>query len=1230
LIDGSKRITVPVTGCCSIKQLSFLSLVGEACMPRTQVWVGLRFLCLSILVLISLGHSASAQQATGTILGTVSDPQGAVIPDASVTATNSDTNFTRTVPTGSDGAYRISNLPVGNYEVRITKDGFETNDRKGLVLEVGAEAVVNVAMTVGTTSQTVEVSSSSVPLVETTSSAVGGVVDEQRVADLPLNGRNWSQLSLLQAGVAQSFLTQPSPTGGNGGFGGGTVFVANGATPRANNYMLDGAYLGTMWGFNGSSATGNSLGIDGIQEFRVVTSLFSAEYALAGGSQTIIASKAGTNAFHGSGFEYLRNSSLDARNYFDALDPLNVRGFGTDKSEAFPDKRLPPFHRSDFGGSFGGPIKKDKTFFYATYERLVEHKGLSTIDTTLPPACFTNGTFDGVINPTLPASCAPFLTQAQIATLPSNSVPYVNPTTGQITITPVIQEMIMKSESGGALNPALFPSGALWPAPNLVGPNPLVNNYTFPAIQDTIEQYGQLRFDQTFSASDSAFVRYTHDQAFQDIPGAFIFFHGIQTSIGQFITASESHVFSPNFLQTLRFSLSHSRIGLNTLGEPGDNQKSLVNQNGPGAISVTGYTGPGVPLQPSNYYQDVFMTSDDYVWTKGKHSFKIGALWGHWVNPNAGVKFLSHGSIGFANLSQFFTSQYSSISYEPPTTNLTETTAYNTIGFYVQDDYRFTPRLTLNLGLRYEFATTPYGPDNNVYSLRSTLTAQPPNFGILGAPYSNAATHHNFSPRIGFAWDVFGTGKTAVRGGGGVYYDVGNQGQLAAAVNYDTPPRTYDYGFSNPVINQLATTASGVGILDTFTLARNGCADISNPLKPPCTIAGVDYNFQQPSRGQWNLTVDQQLPWQMAVSVSYVGSVGWHLWTQIDQNYENATILANGSYTSAVQTDSRGYPIYCVAEASGICQFSDPALNGGLSTTAQAAAISGLAFHRVNPTLGESDWELAAGRSWYHSLQVVVNKRISKGLQFQNAFTWSKNMDNAVAGALGDSAINAVVPTGPNPHSLNYNDAPAAYDIALNDRFNTIYHFGNLSGNGILEKFTNGWWMSSIITAQTGYPFNVTISGNRLLGVSQIGSIVPNRAANYNPNTVIIGKQTEWFDPTQFSLPTAGTDGSAGRDFLRGPGLANVDLSFVKDTKVGWLGEAGSVQFRAEIFNILNRANFALPSSAVYSLAGGAAQASTPSGQIGASGLSPLGTAGLISSTVTTSRQIQLALKVTF
>src|SRR6266566_2811598 len=331
---------------------------------RSGVLAALIIAAATLLLMFAV--TGTAQQNTGTILGVVKDSSGAVIPGAGVTVVNEETNLTRTVITGENGAFRAPALPVGRYTVRVELAGFRTQTQRGLILEVAQELVVNPILEVGAGPQQEVTVSSEAPLVNTTSSTLGTVVNERSVADLPLNGRNYVDLTMLQPGVAQNV----TGTGGTV-VNIGTPFSANGAPIRSNYYVLDGAPLNTGTNAAGSSEAGTTLGIDGIREYKVVSSAFSAEYGVVMGSQTVMVSKNGTNQWHGDVFEYLRNSALDARNFFDY--PVS--------------RRLPEFQRNNFGGSFGGPIKKDKTFFYGVYEGLRQNLGVSILDSVLPAAC---------------------------------------------------------------------------------------------------------------------------------------------------------------------------------------------------------------------------------------------------------------------------------------------------------------------------------------------------------------------------------------------------------------------------------------------------------------------------------------------------------------------------------------------------------------------------------------------------------------------------------------------------------------------------------------------------------------------------------------------------------------------------------------------------------------------------------------------------------------------------
>ena len=337
-------------------------------MNRRRDYSRLRFICgTGVAILFLTAISALAQNPTGTVLGVVKDATGGAVAGASVTVTNADTNLIRTGTTTDDGSYRFPALPVGRYSVRITKEGFQAEERTGITLNVAQEAAIDVTLQVGSTGQTITVSGEA-PVVNTTSSSLGDVVNDARISDLPLNGRDYVDLTLMQAGITQSQLTQVGTIQALGVTG--VTYTTNGAPLHSNLTTLDGAILSTVDGLNATSVLGTTLGVDGVKEYKVVTSTYPAEYGMVSGGQTQMVSKGGSNQWHGDAFEYLRNSAMDARDYFDTLDTTNFNGFGINKSLPFPGKRIPPFKRNDFGGSFGGPIKKDKTFFYGVYEGL--------------------------------------------------------------------------------------------------------------------------------------------------------------------------------------------------------------------------------------------------------------------------------------------------------------------------------------------------------------------------------------------------------------------------------------------------------------------------------------------------------------------------------------------------------------------------------------------------------------------------------------------------------------------------------------------------------------------------------------------------------------------------------------------------------------------------------------------------------------------------------------------
>ena len=1061
-------------------------------MTRRAKLIGIpRHLVRFTVLLVLLGASVAlrAQLPTATVLGAVKDSSGAVVPGATVTARNVDTGQTRAGVTGADGSYRFPALAVGSYEIHVEQAGFRAEVRRGLTLTVAQEAVVNFTLQVGNIEQTVAVTAEA-PLVNTTSGSLGGLVDEQRMADLPLNGRNYIELTLLQTGI-----TNYQARGSNPGSA-GTSFSSNGAPLRSNSYLLDGASMVTLPGATSAAVSNSTLGVEGIREFRVITNSFSAEYGMTMGSQMLMVSKGGTNTFHGSAFEYLRNSALDARNFFDLQTATTPR-------------RLPAFTRNNFGGSGGGPLRKDKTFLYGVYEGLRERLGVTKVNNTIP----LSARVDGGLVP---------------------------------QISPVIKPLL-----------------PLFPDPNL--PN---GQFTAPFSQPTDESYGQMRADQTFSNLDTLFVRYTVDdaQTIRPIINDYPQFKDLFASRSHFATLSEGHVFSPSVLNTFRFSFSRTWATDDSPSGILGPQFSLVPGREIGNISIGGVITAFGPtgVTPNTKKQNIFTWSDDLFYTRGRHSLKFGALINRFraymESPVNG-----RGTVSFANLTSFLLAQTTSYTATTPDSNFGRTYHYTTLGFYAQDDLRLRSNFTLNLGLRYEFNTEVTETNGLGVALRDI---QHDAATTLGRAFQNLSLR-NLSPRIGFAWDVNGDGRTAVRGGFGLLYDIAALG-----------PSLYQGAARLPPYVKASTVATPA----PFTIPL-----VFPPESLGKTLTLIDYWNQQPHMLQYNLTVERQLPFQMAVTLAYGGSRGFNLMQMKEGNPTVPQILPDGRQFWPVNSP------------------------------------------RTNPNWSTMTLFTAAGNSWYNSLQFGLVKRLSKGLQFQSSYTWSQVIDETQGQGTSEATLGGSV-FGSDPTHRDVDRGRAIFDVPHNWRFNALYRFPELFPRGALGKALQGWWMSGILALQSGPPFAAALSTSRsrssvnggIAGIDRPDLVVGRNNSNIVSGATAgclgvapgrpLGTPQLYFDPCAFAIQPAGFLGTAGRNILRGPGFATLDFSLVKDTPLGFLGEGGKLEFRAEFFNILNRVNFQLPNKLVF-----AARADVEAA---------LPTAGLITSTVGSSRQIQLALKV--
>jgi len=1104
--------------------MSYFSKSGGSVSRAASVLVVL-FICASMTM---------GQAATGTFLGTVKDPSGQSVPQAKITIRNVDTGATRVVTSGEDGSFRVPQMPIGNYEIRTEHDGFSTHVLSGVSLTVGQEAVINVVMQLGSLNQTVSVTGEA-PQVNTTSGSLGALVNEQQISDLPLNGRNYVDLMLLQPGINQ----QVNKTVGGGQIG--TWFSSNGAPVRSNNMLLDGAILTNMFGAGASSASGSTLGIDGIQEWRTVTSGFSAEYGMTMGSQMIIASKSGTNVLHGTAFEYLRNNVLDAANYFYVPGPTN--NF----------ERIPPYKRNNFGGSLGGPIKKDKTFAFGVYEGLRERLGLVKTPSVLPAADY---------------------------------VEFNNPGCGGCTVPNTPSDPIWKILQA-------IPK----PTPGLPS-----NQFLYIFTQPTREDYGQVRLDHNFSTSDTAFVRYTIDDAVQTQTGTgWPQFSTVPLSRNQFITLSENHVFSAALLNTARFSFS--RTNLTQDDPPSGIPVSLINDaNGHpldfGTVAIGG--GPAafgyVVTAPQFVKQNIFTWTDDVFYTRGRHALKFGTLINHYQD-SALRETQSRGAVNFASISTFlegFPSSYST--GLTPGSVLGRTYHFNTFGFYSQDDWRLRTNLTVNLGLRYEFTDTYQEVNGHGASFHNIATDPAP---TVGPPFKNPSLH-NFSPRLGFAWDVMGDGKTAVRGGFAFLYDIATLGFSLFQTNL-----VYPFGSSA-----------------SFTVPQPTVPNI--PLQLPLTfktvastLNGIQWNLKQPSLYQYNLAVDRQLPGDMPFTIAYGGSRGIHLMQTTEGNPTIPAIV-------------NGQPFWA---------------NNNVP--------------RLNPNWASDQLTASSGDSWYNSLQLLLNRRLAKGWQFQGAYTWAKAMDDGQGQAGGETSSTPIYPE--YVQNLRLERGPSTFDVTHNFRFSSIYKFPSLHAQqGILGTALSGWQVNGILTIESGYPFTPVLGANRSRSGSSgaAGSTIVVDRPNLAPGRTLysithgvtpaactvgsgatlkvipagtsLGTPSLFLDPCAFTLPPAGTLGDMGRDSLRGPGLSNVDFSVIKDTPLKFR-EGAALEFRAEFFDLFNHPNFITPQ-----INGTNTAAVIFAGNPGDASENPNPNTGILNGTTnpgtssTGARQIQLALKILF
>lgn len=1120
----------------------------------------------ALLIVASSAAPLAAQVDKATVSGTVSDRSGAVLVGASVRARNVATGITQEAVSDDQGRYRFADLPIGAYEIQASKPGFETVIRKGVTLTIASQPVIDFSLPVGQTTVTVIVESD-IPQVDTQSAAIGTLVSMEQVRDLPLNGRNFEQLISLAPGVL--------PIAANGGvagtqfYGSQTNYSASGSRPEGQSFLLDNTDVSNFWNHAvGSSGTGSSLGVEAIQEFVLLTNTYGAEY---GGNGVVmnVATRSGTNNFHGSAYEFLRNSALDARNFFD-----------------LPNTPKPGFRLNQFGGSIGGPLKKDKAFFFFNYEGVRESLG-QTFSFNVPQPYVLDGYL-----PCPSASPCPDAQPIPPGTPAAPASCGANPCYYQGFSDPREQEIL-----------AFFPPPDSTDAASDAGG---FSGATVASNQIRHENYYLGRMDYHFSPNDSIFGRYVHHRAsllqpaptVTSVPGRWLVNSG---TVNQYFTLEERHMFSSSLLNLARFSFVRTNeVGTNA-GENSSNAAFKFVGAEPfrpdGEINIFGFgrLGAGTAL-PYYIVQNKFGVGDDLVWTHGSHNFKFGAQVVR-VQTNLSAPFELGGSYNFSGLQAFMSgSPTFFLGVAPTQTDATRDFREIDIVPYFQDDWKVTPKLTLNLGVRYDFATNAVGTRHPLFNLLQV--APPAGDGFVEVPHVFASNPNvkNIDPRIGLAYDPFGNHKTSIRAGFGIFHN-------------RVAPRTYasGYYFSPPFANSFLAVFIPpffVPFPDAFPNCPPTCGAGGGPITQ---FAGVDFQTDQaPYQIQYNLNVQQEILRSTVLTVAYVGAQGRHQFTQADQNPSQLLPVGPGGELRFGQRIDVGGP--------APLDVANPRINNTLAP--------GGFF----PIYGGLDAITASSSSNYNALQVALSRQMAQGLAGQLSYTWSHCLDNgSVSSGLEQFSFPREYALDPQ---LDYGDC--AFDVRHNLAQNALISLP-FRGNRLLE----GWQFMEILHFSTGIPVNILESFDRALVGAPINSDRPNYsgAPGCNPDRIVNqpvdipgSHAIQWFDPACYTLQPLGTLGNVRRNTLKGPRSVELDLALLKETRIT---EALKVQFRAEFFNVLNHPIFAAPNSTWATGTSFGANPMDPSQDTPI--LNPA--AGWIQSTSTAAvanRQIQFALRFVF
>ncbi len=1084
--------------------------------PKHSRFFGNMNIFLTLVFLALFAASSFAQAVSGTILGTVTDPSGAAVAGAKITLVQKATGVSRTLTSDGSGEYIAPSLPIGAYNITVEMAGFSKLAVSDVQLGVDQKARIDLALKVGQATETIQIEGT-VPLIQTDSSDLSGTINESQIKNLPLNGRDFVQLTRTLPGVLRGIPGANIDGAGSLAWRASASFSANGMRTRDNNFLLDGVDNNETW----LNSVVIFPSIDALAEFKVQTSTYSAEFGRSSGGVVNIQIKSGQNAFHGNAFEFLRNDALDANDFFN-----NKNG-----------RKKPPFKQNQFGGTLGGRIYRDKTFFFGDYQGTRIRDGKTYL----------------------------------------SSVPTLKMRAGDFSeLTRTIYDPVAKAAFAGNVIPAsmIDPTSRkiidqLYPLPNVTGTTAangqVINNYlSNPVLKREDDQF-DTKIDHYFSEKNHAFVRYSFERTNRFLPATLphgdagtTFGAGNGLIRGQSLAINDTHTINPHWLNEFRFGASRIAFkvtsidfGTNlasTVGIPGVNITDTATAMSQivfaqGDIRNLGANGN----QPLLTFLDTFQFFDNVTHTRGAHTIKVG---GSYTKRRRNI-FNVDSIVGNFNFNQNLTSNCAGIAsgcsqnatsgfglasfmlgYASGVTRGLMQGIYGErrpeYGAYVQDDWRVNSKLTVNLGLRYDL----FVPYVEQYNRQSNFDASIGRFivasdsatigGVKVGRYLQTIPKKDFAPRIGFAYDVFGKGKTVARGGYGIFWNNPLTGTSSSKAN--SPPFLLS--------NSQTTT-----YLPLYKISAGIPAPPAlNPAAIPTgtTRSIFETNFKDGYAQQWNLNVSQQLSKNYALEMSYVGSKGTHLVAKMDIN-----------------------------QAKPVVGISDSNVNRP--------------FIVLAPGLRSLSQVQSRGDSNHHALLMKFSSRFSNGLQFLNAYTFGKTID----------VVSDTEGTVQNAYDFRRDRAVSDFDIKHTFSSSWTYDLPvgkgkllNTGDNAIVDKFLGGWQLSGIFLARTGLPFSV----NQSVGVASTGTgNRPNRLGSGLLSTPTIDK---WFDTAAFQIvPDAtGTYGNSGRNILRGPKQVNVDFSLVKITK---FRDRFEHQFKVEFFNAFNHAQFANPGNSIGTASAG-------------------------------------------